>query len=87
MNNLRTVADAIRLSAERKEAERIEHNNELNTKTIAAWLPDPENNGHGIGWFHFGDNFVAYRKYSTGWALHPVARMSVELVKQLHKCL
>lgn len=87
MNDLGKISNAISSAADRKETERIEHSNALNAEEIAAWLPDPENKEHGIGWFHFGDDFVAYRKYSNGWALHPVARMNAELIRQLSKKL
>jgi hypothetical protein len=85
--SMQKISSAISEIACKQEAKQIAHSNELDAKGVVAWIPDGESNGHGIGWFLYGDKFVAYRKYSNGWAMNHIAVMDAELVRVLHKAL
>ena len=84
-NSLDAFSKALDTAAMLREQDRIHHNEQLGEPLLfIPTLPEEEELvGFGIGWFKQGEYFVAYPRYSNGYALTPCASIGIEQVKQL----
>lgn len=81
---LKEISDTIREAANRKEQDRIAHESTLGEPNL--FIPDPESEGHGLGFFKKDDDIIyVYRKYSNGYERYPVMTYSRDMVEKLYK--
>lgn len=78
---LSQISKSLEDAATGRETNRMRVHEALEARGPVLWLPDPENPKHGIGWFRGDTGFIAYQKWSNGWAMLPVAQLDDELLK------
>jgi len=80
--SLEDYSQAISRLGREKEEERREHERKLGKPLL--FIKDVETKGHGVGYFRTDkETITAFRRYSDGYSIHPVARYDRKTIKQL----
>lgn len=83
-NDLGAISRAIEQAGARREAERKEIHDQLESIVPIKFIVDVDGpEGHGIGWFKMKHGFFAFRKMSNGWEARPYMSLEFDLVKDL----
>lgn len=82
-SHLSSFSQAMNTHEERRKAHRAEFNRQLEAQKPVLFLPYPDTEGHGIGWFVGATGFLAYRKYSNGYDPDSAQELEFDLIRAL----
>lgn len=77
------ISRAMEASAKKREDERNFVHVQLEAIGPVVWLPDPEDDRFGVGWFRGDTGFFAHRRYANGWEQHRCAVLEDGLLLKL----
>ena len=66
-DRLEEFSRALEVSAVTRQEAHAEFNRRLAKQTPVLWLPDPEDERFGIGWFRADKGFISFRRYANGY--------------------